>query len=108
MVFSSERGEENRVGNLAFFKPNFGNFALFSSCWLQKLSLAFWLNFGFFGDSGQFSFNLLHTSLNFLFDLCSKPKMLWDNHNLGHFLCKTTSKTKGFQPELHNIGCENN
>ena len=54
-----------RVGNLAFFKPNFGNLALFSSCWLRKLSLAFWLNFGFFGDSGQFSFNSLHTSLNF-------------------------------------------
>ena len=37
-----------RVGNLAFFKPNFGNLAFFPGCWLQNLSLAFWHIFGFF------------------------------------------------------------
>ena len=57
-------GIQFRVGNLAFLKPNFGNLALLFLL-ASKIKFGFWLNFGFFGDSGQFSFNSLHTSLNF-------------------------------------------
>ena len=39
--FLAFSGIKNRVGNLAFFKPNFGNLAFFPCCWLQNLSLAF-------------------------------------------------------------------
>ena len=76
-----------KVGNFALFQPNFGNLAHFSYCWLQKLSLAVWLNFGFVCDFWsifiQFSSN-------------------WstDDHNLRHFSLQGKVNDIAFSSEL--------